>query len=327
MIPTMDSDQQSGDLLKAYGDRLSGNVHLVVMPITRIRLEWAFPCAAPRGMTFYPKYDIEMENLGIIKNNKTSNSLAEHVSAASGMDHHIQDADTMVVFPFEFDWNQFRRNSHIENTEFIRTLSAYVDITCLNYIKYQHCTLDDIFNLPGRAGTIYSNRMMAGALLYNHGCKEGRIIGGDPFSHCITKGLGLSLGHIDTGSFPKDGEVGNVLRHALMLYSALLDTENPTVRFTQAISLLEYLAYPNRYKNFKEVKKIIARYFTKETDAYLALLVRFNELTGQKDPSSSQVLGLRTRIIHMGSTLEQVVPDVMERCSLFKELDGYIRLP
>lgn len=52
---------------------------------------------------------------------------------------------------------------------------------------------------------------------------------------------------------------------------------------------------------------------------------RLYELTGKKD-DSGVTTGYRTRIVHMGQKIEQIVPNVAERKQLFNELDGYLRM-
>lgn len=141
----------------------------------------------------------------------------------------------------------------------------------------------------------------------------------------ITKGLGLELEPLEAHHFPGDGEVGHIARHALVLYSDLLQAENETAKFMQALSLLEFLASPFDYQNFKEVKKVISRYAAKSAAEYARLLERFIELTGKKSEETGEITGLRTRIVHMGDSIERLVPDRNDRVKLFRELDGYIR--
>jgi len=52
--------------------------------------------------------------------------------------------------------------------------------------------------------------------------------------------LGLSIESFDHSDFLKDGEVGDIVSRALSLYAALLEANNPTARFMQALSLLEF---------------------------------------------------------------------------------------
>jgi hypothetical protein len=93
------------------------------------------------------------------------------------------------------------------------------------------------------------------------------------------------------------------------------------------LSLLEFLAFPDAedFQKFGEVKKVIARYVAKNKVEYHALLDRFFELTGKKEENSRRIIGYRTRLVHMGERIEDVVPDLEQRKKLFYELDGYIR--
>ena len=97
------------------------------------------------------------------------------------------------------------------------------------------------------------------------------------------------------------------------------------LRFIQALSLLEFLAHPDEYKKFEEVKKVIARHIAKDTREYQKLLERFFELTGKKDSATNKVIGYRTRVIHMGENIESIVPDKNDRKLLFVELQTYIK--
>jgi hypothetical protein len=209
--------------------------------------------------------------------------------------------------------------------EFLRSLSEVVDETCLNFIRYRECRLDRVDALPARAGQVESNHMMAGALLYNAAHQKARIIGGAAFTHFVTKGLGLPIPDIEFTAFPGDGEVGHIAKHALSLYADLLEANNPTAKFIQALALLEFLAYPYEYRRFEDVKKVIARYVARTSEEHVRVLERFYELTGKKDPSTQQIIGYRTRIIHIGDRLDLIVRSPDDRRKLFEELDGYIR--
>jgi len=93
----------------------------------------------------------------------------------------------------------------------------------------------------------------------------------------------------------------------------------------QALSLLEFLAYPDEYQRFEKVKKVIARYVAREPNEYQRILDRFYELTSKTDPGSGRIIGYRTRVVHMGERIEKLVPNPGARKQLFVELDGYIR--
>lgn len=168
---------------------------------------------------------------------------------------------------------------------------------------------------------------MAGALLYNAFRREGGIVAGDAFNSVLTKGLGLPIDDEDLNynDYPQDGEVGHIAQHGLDLYSTMLQADNPTAKFTQAMGLLEFLAEPTDFIQFKEVAKIVSRYVAKDAAEYERLKERFFELTGKRDPLTKAFTGYRTRIIHIGDRLERIVPELEKRTALLKELDGYIR--
>lgn len=318
------NDELTGYLLEDYKSYLSKGFHLAVMPISRVEVEW-FPRTYPEGITFYPIQYVYLDELGIISNNPNAKSQAELAFYSSGIDQALLDQHPLVVFPCKFIWHEFRRGDFREQMKFIRTLSDYVEINCLNYVRYLQCPLDNIHSLPGRAGTVNFNRMMSGALLYNHSLRESRIIGGDAFTHAITRGLGLPIESVDHALYPKNGEVGFIAKHALSLYTTLLEAESPTLRFVQALSLLEFLAYPDDFKKFQDVKKVISRYIAQDRHQYDKLLNRFKELTGEKDKNTNRFTGYRTRIVHMGERLEDIIPDDEQRDKLFVELEGYIK--
>jgi hypothetical protein len=137
--------------------------------------------------------------------------------------------------------------------------------------------------------------------------------------------MGLPLEPIEHSDFPSDGEVGHIVTHALFSYTEMLEANSATARFMQALALLEFLAFPDEYQKFEKVKKVIARYVAKSPAEYDQLLDRFYELTGKKDPQSNQLIGYRTRVVHMGDRIEDVVPNDQDQKELFVELDSYLR--
>lgn len=320
----IDGEEFTGELLDDYAGPLERGYYLAVMPISRVHVG-GFPKVYPFGITFYPEGQVNLDALCIKPNDPDSKGITEKVSALSGIDQEVLDAHPLIVFPLTFNWSDFRRGNFRAYLDYIQRLSDYVDKSCLNFIRYLQCPLDLVDCLPGRAGTINSNRMMSGALLYNHSLRESRIIGGDAFSHTFTKGLGLPIDSVDSHLFPRPGEVGSIVGHALSLYTTLLEANSPTMRFVQALSLLEFLAYPDEYKRFEDVKKVIARYVAKTPAEYQKLLERFFELTAKKDVTTGKVLGYRTRVVHMGHRIEDIVANNDDGKRLFEELETYIK--
>lgn len=319
---------KEGSLLSDFSATLAEGRQLVVMPIARTHLDYCV-LEYPAEITFYPKGLVDLSEINIHENSKDSSSLAEQVSALSGIDVDALDQHNLIVFPFDLDWAQFRNNSFRANLSLIRCLSEYVDKTCFDFIRYHLCALftdgDPTHCIPGRPGQIDSNHMMAGALLYSPSENQAFIIGGDAFTHIVTRGMGLPLQSIAHDRFPKEGEVGNIVRHSLSLYGAMIEAQTPSSMFIQALALLEFLAFPDDYQTFKEVKKVIARYVARNAAEYNKILDRFFELTGKKDDNTGRIIGYRTRLVHMGERLEDIVPDAHKRLELMVELDGYIR--
>ena len=234
-----------GDILHAYHAFLDAGVSLAVMPITRLHLETTIPF--PSAITFYPPGVIDLGKLNVIPNRHGTTSLAELGSAASGITCAVLGQHPLIVFPCKVDWQTFRRSNHEGHLEIIRWMSEAVDRCCLNFVRYRSCSLELFPDewLPAHAGQIASNHMMAGALLYSGALREARIIGGAAFSYFLTRGLGMPLKQLERDTFPRDGEVGRIVNHALSLYATLLEAANPTVRFMQSMSLLEFLADPD----------------------------------------------------------------------------------
>jgi hypothetical protein len=296
--PDYEHTQLEGNLLREIGLGLDPQTHLVLMPIARMIVD--SPLSFPNHTNIYPRGVADTTMLNVLTYDKLPPSLPAFQTKMSGVGEATFKKHATIAFPCTFSWDDLWATNHKFHMEFIRLLSEVADDNCLNFIRYRLCSIELPDTLPSRAGQISSNHMMAGAVLYNALRNEGRIIAGDAFSHIVTKGLGLPINESELGAFPADGEVGHLAQHGLGLYTAILETENPTAKFTQAVALLEFLAEPRDYMPFKEVKKIIARYVAKNQAEYARLLDRFMELTGKRDPITGEFTGLRTRVVHMG---------------------------
>jgi hypothetical protein len=217
----------------------------------------------------------------------------------------------------------------------IRDFSESVDRACLDYVRFKTIrNLHDSEGLSCRIGQVAeTNMMMAGMIVYSPAEDEGIIVAGAAFTHCVTQGLGMSLDQYDWDQLPGSGETGMFARRGLRMYAELLEAGTLTSKFVQAMMLLEFLAYPDQYAKMEDVKKVIARYFAPiQSVEYAKLLNRFWDLTGREekivDPTTGKAvrkhLGYRTRIVHLGERLEDMVPSTKDQSSLFAELQHYI---
>jgi hypothetical protein len=314
----------SGFLSAAYEKYIADECHLVLLPLSRIVVDRSIflPC----GVMIYPERRLSFTDLIFDKNDGECklSSLQSKVSGVSIKDYEKQP---VLVMPIKLNWNALLNLSHQEHMDLIRTISEMFDSMLFNAIRYKHCELTYIPDegLPNSAGQISSNSMMASALFLKNGGSIAKIVAGSAFTHRFTRGLGLVLGQPEWNSFPSGGEICNVIHHALFLYSEMLKTESSTSRFMQAMSLLEFLAYPKEYQKFKKVKSVISNYIARSATERQKILDRFEELTGKVDKNTNEQIGLRTRIVHIGARLENIVPFEHDRVELFRELDGYIR--
>lgn len=322
-----DSDQSlTGDLLREFALKLGPESHLVVMPVYRLML--SDPIRFPGHAILYPHRVAKLDDLNLVLSDDASNSLAAFQSQATFVNKQTLSETPVVAFTQDFDWNAVWHASHRSQMEFLRLFSQVADRKCLNWIRYRLCEVGIPDALPSRAGQIKSNTMMSAALLFNAFRREGGIIAGDAFHSVFTKGLGLPTidsNDLPYGQFPdQEGDVGNIALYALDLYSTILQAEYPTAQFTQLMALLEFLVDPSDYTKSEDVGKIIGRYVARNRVGYESFKARYHELSGKKDPTTGKYKGYRTRIVHMGRRLENILPPA-RRSKLLKELDRYVR--
>jgi hypothetical protein len=130
------------------------------------------PTELSRQTLFYPPRVADLNGLNVKANDPNSRFLNEYSSAASGVDLETMNDHSLVAFPMAFDWDNLWNQNHAAHMEFIRSMSEMVDDRCLNVIRYYSCRIEPADDLPGHAGQIESNHMMAGAVLYNAGIRR-----------------------------------------------------------------------------------------------------------------------------------------------------------
>lgn len=322
-----------GDINLGYVNYINDDCHIIILPISRLHIDRTI--FLPKGVLIYPKGVIDLnkyilEDNSIFDNYEMNIFEAEELVRLQSFLSKVEITDyineTLIVLPMKFKWEDIYKCTHNYHMNFIRKCSEIIDEIGLKYLKYKSCKLDYNLesSLPSYAGQLSCNLRMSSCLLLNGKTNELKLIGGDAYSHHFTSGVGLKINQPEWNSFPKNGEVGQVVSHALTLYIQMIQTPSTNSRYVQALSLLEYLAYPNEYKGFKEVKKIIAKYVAKDITERDYLYERFKELTGKKDTVTNEELGLRTLIVHIGGDIESLL-NLEDREKVFVELDSYIR--
>lgn len=311
-----------GDLELAYQDYVSDGCHVVLMPLSRFVTDKSL--FLPNGVMIFPEGRVDLSQ---VVNSKLGNELAIIQTTASGVSLDEYETQPLIALPIKINWEGLINATHSQHMELIRAISETIDALCMNFICYKNCELTYLPDegLPNSAGQLSSNSMMSSALFLRSGGNEAKLIAGAAFSHTITRGVGLVARQPEWIEFPVGGEVGNIVQRGMSLYSQLIKLESATSRFVHALSLLEFLAFPYEFEQYKKVKKIVSRYVSSDSMERARIHERFEFLTGKKDSLTKEEIGLRTRIVHIGARFEDLVPSNVERNEIFQELDFYIR--
>lgn len=320
---TIYSEIDQGNLSAAYSEYFHQGCHLAILPLSRLIADRSI--FLPRGVMIYPVGRLDLKRLKLEK--RQLDRVASYQISASGVRLGHLDNYPLLVIPLKFSWQQLRLGDHGAHMDMIVKVSEIVDSLCYDFINYLGCRLEHLASetKPALPGQLASRLMMSATVLVKSDAMDSVLLAGAAFSQINTKGLGLDLRQPEWDQFPKDGEVGKVVMHALSLYSQMLQSQSATSKFVQALSLIEFLAFPDDFKSYKKVKTVVSRYMVEGLAERKRILDRFECLTGKKDEATGEEIGFRTRIVHMGARLEQLVKTRGERQELFAELDGYIR--
>jgi hypothetical protein len=318
------------DVRGAFFQEISAGKRLVLMPVSRFTIEKPFRIDQ---FAFYPAGSVDLALLRTVPGHVLARTgieavqgqqLREVQSNLTGASPEVLNMHAIVAFPYEIDWEEFLNADHRYDIDLLRRLSEYAD-RAMDIIKLHFCTLSVPYAIPGRVGTWGESGECLCALLYNLPDNESYLIAGRGVVSRIVAGLGLELNAaqcVCPMSLPVAGEVGNIARHGLMLFSDLMDSNTDTVKFARAMTLLEYLASPDEYKPWKKIKGEIISHLATTDSEYHALCERFRELTSKEDSSGVQI-GLRTLVVHHGRQLEGPLPRQSDRAALFSELWRY----
>jgi hypothetical protein len=202
----------------------------------------------------------------------------------------------------------------------------------LNIIRFIHCDLFVPDKLPNIPGYWDNSDGYIGAFILNpngiHKIIAGREMGG-----AVSHGLGIGLESDDVlgmeyhplseplmqGSL---GSVGEIIKHALKIYSRAMYSNSETLKFITVMALFEYLGTGDIYTNFKKVRAKIQAHIATDIDTYNNLSEQFQLFTSKKHEEIN--IGYRTRIIHEGALIEDLLPDNHSRVALFRDLTSYI---
>ncbi|MBN73099.1 MAG: hypothetical protein CME32_27910 [Gimesia sp.] len=308
------------------------NTKLVFMPISRLLV--GSVCAIG-DIRILPPGEIDIGKFRPIPNKELPASgqsisyfagqdLREIKTSATGFNCDVLANTPLVVFTTQIDWNTFLGQDHISDLELIKLLSATAE-RAFDLIRFHFCRFDLPDTLPGKVGSWFGSGTFLGAMLYTLSDNESYLIAGEAIDcSIVAKGLGLDLNVNlpDKQLTVNDGEVASVAIHGLSLLSDVMIASNDTIKFVRAMTLLEFLANPDEFKNWKSLKGDIICHCASNKTEYHELAYRFRELTSLEDATGKQI-GLRTLVVHNGRFLTDIVPDPDDRRSLFRELQSF----
>ena len=231
----------------------------------------------------------------------------------------------LLAFPVVLDWEAFLLPpSHEHHLDLLRATMERAE-RVLDLARFDLCNLWTPERLPGRAGLLGNTSFSAG-LFYAPEDHESYIVAGQVLTHQIIAGVGLELDAGYMVGLSGSGEVGAIAAHALRLHTDALEAATETSRFVQMMSLIEFVADPNRFLPMKEAKKLIARQVARDRADYDAILADFLYLTSEGGAGAGPKQGLRHNVVHVGKRLEDLTTRE-ERVALFRRLARYVGVP
>ncbi len=222
-------------------------------------------------------------------------------------------------------YEEFRFQSHQEDEYLLKQLSTEADVM-MNLIKFFNGDYLNPENLPSRPG-IWNSRYSA-AIIYYPSISTGYIISREVEHKNFIKGIGMDVTDCTKITanplvYGEIGEVGSIVKHALRLHGSIMETDEPTLKFTQIMTLFEYLAMPFDYEKAHKVKGAIGIHVSQNKTDYHHFCNRFEEIGIGRKIDGVRVHGYRTVIIHLGKRLEDLIPKKADQDALFKELNIY----
>ena len=307
------------------------NTKLVLMPISRVLVESVcsigdlriLPPGAVDLNAFRPIANKTMQFSGDIAH-FVGQDLREIATSLTGFDCEILAKTPLVAFVTTMDWDAFFCQDHEADIQLLRRISAIAE-RAFDFVRLHSCRFDLPATLPGRVGSWDGSNAFLGAMIYTFVDHESYLIAGEAIdSSIVVKGLGLDLNMDLPARLPTaaDGEVAGVAIHGLLLFSDVMTASSDTIKFVRAMTLLEFLASPDEFKNWKSLKGAVICHCASSKEHYHQLAHRFKELTSLEDVAGNQI-GIRTLVVHHGRFLEDIVPSEKDRRSLFRELQVF----
>lgn len=311
-------------------DELSQGRLLCLMPIDRVYVDEKI--RGPNGVIFYPAETVDFRRLRMVSH---PDQVLEDfryrqytwdnggiASAISGVDSASLQSLPLIARTIDLKWSSFLSMNPAEHIDLLQRLAGDFE-EAMDLMRYHGARLDLPETLPGRVGLVPTPEGFSATLLYNLEDHESYIVAGRYLITAVIAGVGLEL--TDWAPYPtlNLGEIGNIVRRALSLYSRALEGSDNTIKFIQVMSLLEFLAMPGEYRGTDNVRKAVALHIANTKQDYHQLSQRLRNLQGAKASDGRQI-GYRTRVVHCGERIESILAPGENLVALFRELDTYV---
>lgn len=295
---------------------------IVFMPMPRFKIDEPF---FSKNNSIFPAGYLDLQTLELLNfNGSKYNEYSERMSWPNLNDpiNHItgitlDNYKHLPTLVFKLRLSNYEDFINLHQFSITGILTKITDSTDLliDHLKYQNCNyklIDNVVERPGLVGNFSS------CVVHFIGVNKTHIINRQIAGRVLSKGLGLYVDSLDTFYdnplfYDGIGEVGNILKYALRLHSNIIETDDATLKFTQIMTLFEYLADPDHYLAAKKVKGKIAVFNCSNRTEYNTFCERYRVLSED----------YRTNIVHIGRRIEDVIPSG-ELDKLFAELHRYV---
>lgn len=308
-------------------DNFLTSEQIIILPVSRLRM---YNSIYSKQICLFPPGEFEIHKINlknvfggdlnyynqdnfdeIITSEKIS--LRDHITSFTGIKKELFYNFPLIVFRDKIRIEDYLNLNQIEDERLIKSYSQRAD-KVLDIIKFISCNYTIPEMLPARAG-LWNDRYSVAMVHFpsdNIAFFQSREVEVKTF----IKGIGLEFSESDiinnSGILINDedevGEVGKLVKYALNLNASIAESDNESLKFTQIMTLIEFLGNPFEYENFKKLKGKIIAYIAKDKTDYHNLSEKFRFLSEE----------IRTQIIHNGKSLEDLIIDKEERKQLFK---------
>jgi hypothetical protein len=295
---------------------------LIVMPISRLNINSSI--ISETVCLFQPgQFQIELINIKTLDGKKfmakDTKTLRDHITNITEISIEVFVNFPLIVFTKKLSFETYAKLNQNQDNQLIKECSNYAD-RMMDLLRYYNNDYNVPEALPAKPG-VWSDRYSA-MLCYFPDRKFGNIQAREVELKAFSMGIGLEASITDQLGFRlllsnESNRVQNIARHALKLHSAIIESDNETIKFVQIMILFDFIGDPFGYGQFQNLKKRFIPCLTSDRVKANKLANWFMELT--KGDTS-----VRTGIVHMGKNIEELVPVISERRALFNELHTHI---